>query len=278
MKYLLYNPLSGKGEAKNDAESFADVANDRCEIVDITKISDFKDFLEILCEGDEVYIFGGDGTLNRFINKIGEAHLTNDIYYYSSGTHNNFAVDVKSESKPILINHYIKRLPYVTVKDKKYRFINGITFGLDSYCVELEKRQKKSGQAKTYTSNAIHGVFSAFKPIGVTLEVDNRRTHIKKVWTSAITFGTHCGSGMIPAPRQKRGSSERKVSLTLLHSSGKLKTLAIMPSIFKGKHLKYKKNISVLSGNCINLKFDKEISIQIDGEILNNVKELSVNI
>ena len=278
MKYLLFNPLAGAGEAKSDAEGYSVLSAERCRLVDMTEISNYKEFLEILEDGDEVYIFGGDGSINRFINGIGETQLTNNIYYFPSGTHNNFALDIKNRTKPVLINHQIKRLPYAFINGKKYMFVSGINIGLDNCCLELEKEQKKEGQVKNYYSNAFKAVFSAFKPFGVTLSVDNRRTHIKKVWISDITFGTHCGSGMIPAPRQKRGSSDRKVSLSLLHSTGKLKTLMVLPSVFKGKHLKYKKNVTVLSGNRIDLDFEKEISVRIDGEVIDRVKDISVTV
>ena len=64
----------------------------------------------------------------------------------------------------------------------------------------------------------------------------------------------------------------------LFHGSGKLKTLMIFPSIFKGEHVKYKKNITILQGKSISVRFSRPASLQIDGETVLGVTEYSVNV
>ena len=62
----------------------------------------------------------------------------------------------------------------------------------------------------------------------------------------------------------------------LFHGSSKLKTLMIFPSIFKGKHVKHKKNISIFEGKNIKVKFDRPCALQIDGETVLNVDSYTV--
>ena len=64
----------------------------------------------------------------------------------------------------------------------------------------------------------------------------------------------------------------------LFHGSSKLKTLMIFPSIFKGKHVKHKKNISIFEGKNITVSFDRPTPLQIDGETVLNVMEYSVEV
>lgn len=63
------------------------------------------------------------------------------------------------------------------------------------------------------------------------------------------------------------------MSVLLFHGSGKLKSLLIFPSIFKGEHVKKEKNITVLSGKEITVKYDEPKALQIDGETILEVSE-----
>ena len=47
-----------------------------------------------LAEDDEVILCGGDGTLNIFVNDIKDMDVKNTIYYYASGSGNDFAKDI----------------------------------------------------------------------------------------------------------------------------------------------------------------------------------------
>lgn len=280
MRYLLFNPLSGCGKAKEEAELYSTFFSENNQLCDMTEIQSYKDFLATLNEEDEIYIFGGDGTLCRFINGIGNLHVKNNIYYYPCGTGNDFSVDVgKRETKePFLINHYIKKLPIVKVNGQEYKFINGVGFGIDGYCCQVGDELKKQNTAPNYTSIAIKGLLRDFKPVNATVTVDGRRISFKKVWIAPTMFGRYYGGGMMPTPKQKRTAKEKNVSLMVFHGSSKLKTLMIFPSIFKGTHIRCKKNVAVLKGKNITVKFDRPTPLQIDGETFLDVTEYSVSV
>lgn len=73
----------------------------------------------------------------------------------------------------------------------------------------------------------------------------------------------------MPTPEQKRNSN--KLSTMVFHNSGKLKTLMIFPSLFKGKHIKHTRQVKVLTGNEITVEFDRSVALQIDGETIREV-------
>lgn len=279
MKYLLFNPISGSGESKSQAEVYSKKLEES-KLLDMTKIVCYKDFVETLDAGDEIYIFGGDGTLNRFVNGIGEAALSNSVYYFPTGTGNDFSIDVNKAqvSEPYLINEYIKQLPTVTVKGETYKFINGVGYGIDGYCCEIGDKLKLENKVPNYTAIAIKGLLFSFKPREATVTVDGNEMHFKKVWIAPTMFGSHYGGGMIPTPDQKRDAEDKKVSVMVFHGSGKLKTLMIFPSIFKGAHVKNKDCVAVYSGKNITVRFDRPTPLQIDGETLLDVTEYSVSV
>ena len=281
MRYLLYNPFSGKNDqAHEDAECYSVVENQPTKLIEITKIGNLADFFEILEPYDDVVIFGGDGTLNRIVNELYDLPIKNDVFHFPSGTGNDFAKDVGMEYSraPFLITDFIKDLPTVTVNGKQSKFINGVGFGIDGYCCEVGDQLKSTGKQPNYTSIAIKGLLFHFKPVNATVTVDGKKMTFKKVWIAPTMYGRYYGGGMMPTPYQNRNASDKKVSLMLFHGSNKLGTLMIFPSIFKGKHVKHEKNISIFEGKNITVSFDRPTPLQIDGETLLNVESYTVAI
>lgn len=281
MRYLLYNPNSGQeNQSYESAACYSAIASIPTKILDVTEICNIKDFFEILNFDDDVVIFGGDGSLNILANELASIQTSNDIYYYPCGTGNDFARDVNKASsrEPILVNDYIKNLPTVTVKGKQRKFINGVGFGIDGYCCEVGDFLKTKHKKPDYTAIAIKGLLFHFKPVNATVVVDGQKHDFKKVWIAPTMFGRYYGGGMMPAPEQDRNAADRKASLMIFHGTGKLKTLMIFPSIFKGTHVKHEKNVTILRGKNIKVEFNRPTPLQIDGETVLNVESYEVEV
>lgn len=281
MKYfILYNPLSGKGGAKARAEELKNAFGDGAVAVDMTKINSYAELFADIGEDDAVVICGGDGTLNRFANDIAELDLKCDILYAATGTGNDFLADLgKSiDDMPFSVKKYITDLPEVTVKGKKYRFINGIGFGIDGYCCEEGDKQKAEnpGAPVNYTGIAIKGLLGKFKPANGKVVVDGVEKSFKRIWIAAAMHGRYYGGGMMCAPEQDRLAEDGMNTLVVWHGSGKLPTLMAFPSIFKGEHIKKTKMIAVMKGHEISVEFDKPCALQIDGETVLGVTGYTV--
>lgn len=276
--FIIYNPLAGDGEAEETAASIEVVLKNVAGTADITKITNYKAFLQ----DKEEYILvlcGGDGTLNRFINETDGLNVKNRIFYYATGTGNDFLRDIEDGRENILveITHYIKKLPVCEVNGKKYRFINGVGYGIDGYCSEEGDRLKEKGEKHVnYTQIAIRGLLHDYKPTGVRVTVDGKSSRFEKAWLAPTMFGRYYGGGMMPTPEQDRESGENEVSVLVFHGSGKLKTLMMFPKIFQGTHTKYTKYVSVIKGKNVCVEFDAPRPMQIDGETIKNVKQYEV--
>ncbi len=274
MTHILFNPHSGDGHSENTAKILSEKI-EGAVLVNITEIKCYKDFFAGIAADDAVVLCGGDGTLNRFINDTDGIEVNSHILYMPCGTGNDFAVDVDKNKaeEPFSIDEYIKDLPTVTVKGKKYKFINGVGYGIDGYCCEVGDALKLKGKQPNYTSIAITGLLFHYKPTDAKVIVDGVEYDYKKVWLAPTMFGRHYGGGMIPTPDQSREDGEHKLSVMIFHGSGKLKTLMIFPSIFKGEHVKSEKYVTVHSGKEITVKFNRPTPLQIDGETILDVEE-----
>lgn len=283
--YVLYNPAAGRGEAKAEAERLSSMITDG-ELVyeDLTTYDEgIDELLSRLEREDKIILCGGDGTLNRFVNKLAGKNVQNEILYFACGSGNDFLRDVKENEVAITatgedgamlvdMTPYIQKLPQVKVEGKSYYFLNGVGYGIDGYCCEVgDELRKKTEKPINYAGIAIKGLLFHYKPTQATVIVDGKEYSFKNVWLAPTMNGKYYGGGMIPAPEQRRENDD--ISVMVFHGKSKLKTLMIFPSLFKGEHVKKTKNVSVFSGKEITVKFNEPRTLQIDGETVIGVTE-----
>ena len=279
--HILYNPLAGTNDtAKSRFEASLCDAGHEVTTHDVTAMADYSAFFAALAPTDMVVICGGDGTLNRFINDTEGMDIQNDILYVPGGSGNDFLRDVEKTDAdiPFSIKSYLQNLPFVEVNGKTLRFLNNVGFGIDGYCCEVGDAEKAAQTAANpkpvnYTAIAIKGLLFHYKPTTATVTVDGVEHTYKRVWLAPTMKGRFYGGGMIPTPAQNRMDEDETLSVMLFHDTGKLKTLAIFPSIFKGEHIKHEKAVTVHMGHDIRVVFDSPRAVQIDGETITGVTE-----
>lgn len=277
MQYVLYNPLANNNTGEKAVRDYLDgLLDGEAEFTDITALSDLNEFVTTKTDDDRIILAGGDGTINRFVNGIdGEPACVID--YVPTGSGNDFAKDVGTDEKFIRLNGYMQNLPRVTVNGETHKFINGIGYGIDGYCCEVgDEHRRRSTKPVNYTSIAIKGLLFHYKRPNATVSVDGETRSYEKVWLAPTMKGRYYGGGMMVAPSQDRSAEDGKLSLVVFCRSGKLKTLMIFPSIFKGGHVKHEKYVEIMTGHEFNVKFDKPTALQIDGETVLGVTEYSV--
>ena len=248
--------------------------DDDVTFIDITRIKSYPAFINGLDADDYLIIAGGDGTLNRFVNDTAGIAIQQEILYFPTGTGNDFACDLRRSAytNPFSINKYLEHLPTVEVKGKAYRFINAVGFGIDGYCCQVGDELRKLPDKKVnYTSIAIKGLLGQFNPRNAKVTVDGIEHTYNKVWIAPTLNGRYYGGGMMAAPKQDRLSKDHTLSLMVFHGAGRLRTLCIFPGIFKGTHVKHKKQVEILTGHKIKVEFDKPTPLQVDGETIQNV-------
>ena len=273
-KYILYNPASGNNNGENKIKTLNSLyAVHELVHKDITTIYDYNEFFSsIECDAD-VIICGGDGTLNRFINDIDGLEIKNNLYYYATGSGNDFLHDLGKENnaEPFLINDIIKYLPSVYIDGKKRKFINGTGYGVDGFICEMgNKKREKTGKHINYTFLALKCLFYAYKPRNATVIIDGNEKYYERVWLTPTMKGRFFGGGMMITPMQDRKSD--KLTVLIAHSCPRLRLLTIFPHIFKGTHIKYKKYVECYDANEVTITYDEPCAMQIDGETVTDVK------
>lgn len=278
--YFLYNPLAGEGKALKYADKIRQEKKGNLIYTDLTKIDDFPRFSSELDPVDKLIICGGDGTLNRFINTMQNTEIKNDIIYYPAGSGNDFMNDLgrSEEDGAFSVNEYINNLPLVTINNVKYRFVNGVGFGVDGYVCAEGDRLRGIGKKVNYTAIAVKSLLFAFKPVNATVIVDGKEYNYRKVWMTTAMKGRFFGGGMKVTPNQDRKDPENKISVLVAHNLGKLKIATLFPSIFEGKHIKYTDYIDIHRCHSMTVKYDRPCFLQMDGEAISGVTEYTANV
>ena len=273
--HVFYNPHAGNGRGTDAAQKLTELLpDDTVFFRDITEIEDYAALFASLPGEDRVVIAGGDGTLNRFINDTAPLPLDRSIYYFATGSGNDFLTDIggKAGDAPRCIDQYLTELPSVYVNGTHRYFLNGIGYGIDGYCcLEGDRQREISSKPVNYTSIAVKGLLFHYKPTSAVVTVDGVQHTYKHVWLAPTMNGRYYGGGMIPTPQQNRLAQPRQLSVMVFRSPGKLKALAVFPSIFKGEHVRHTDVVEVLTGREITVEFDRPTPLQIDGETVPNV-------
>ena len=88
---------------------------------------------------------------------------------------------------------------------------------------------------------AVKALLFQYKPCNATVNVDGKEYNFKNVWLATTMKGRFFGGGMKIAPNQDRFDKDNKLSVIIVHNLNKLSIIKLFPTIFEGKHIKYKK-------------------------------------
>lgn len=274
MNYLLFNGKSAAAEGKNEAlEASKKLSEKYGEFSSLDLIGlEKEEFFSSVKPEDTIVVAGGDGTLNHLINEIGSAPVPDKLFLLPVGTGNDFLNDVKesvNEDGLVPLAPFLKKLPVVETMGVTRRFLNGIGFGIDGECCVKAEEMLKAGAKKiNYGSITIKLLFTSYAAPDADVTIDGEKFHFKKAYIAAGMNGRYYGGGMQVAPMQRRGDG--LLSFVTVHGAGKLGTFLLFPSLFKGTHMKNKKQTFAKRGKVIEVAFSRPTGLQIDGEVVPN--------
>lgn len=256
---LLYNSFSGKGKGKN-------IVRDLKQILD-GKAIDFEAFENdwpISLNGfREVWVIGGDGTLNYFLNHYKEIKIP--IAIFPGGTGNDFHwkfygnINFHAQVEKVLKGE-IRRVDLGICNGE--RFINTIGLGFDGEVLKEVKTARYIGGHTGYLLIVIKKIFS-YKEKTYVVELNGSSFESKSL-LFLVSNSSRTGGGFMVSPLAEIDDGLLNVvyskSLTLLQR------LMLLPKVEKGKHLD-DKNISHDLCKEIHIKCEDEIYYQLDGEL-----------
>ncbi len=278
MVKILYNPFSSNGKSLEIVEKvisqFKEL-NKEYELINVTEINDTENFIKTFNDNDEFILIGGDGTLHHLANRITpyirNGKIKNKLFLYRAGTGNDFSRDVKKEVKDNLVylNEHLRYLPVIDYNGKSKYFVNGVGLGIDALiCKMVNESEDKS--TKNYLKNVIKSLKNYHKS-SVKVIVDGKKYNYDKTLFATIMHGRYYGGGMKIIPSQKRDTDE--LSVIIINKIPTSILALLLPTVFFGGHTIFP-CVHIHKGKNIEIIFDEDKYLQLDGEVEKNVKSI----
>ena len=261
---LVCNALAGVGKAILLAEKIAaHLANKKIAHI-IFKENwplDFNSFTDI-------FIVGGDGTLNYFINKY--LDITLPLVIFNGGTGNDFhwllyGKQTIDQQLDIALNESPK--PIDMAKCNNRYFINGLGLGFEGEVAKaLVGKRKYSGKI-SFLITILKKIFT-YRSKNYLIKFPECIVQGKKLLVD-ISNGVRAGGGFHVAPEAK--ANDGLLDIIIVNPINSFQCLWYLPIIEKGKHLK----LSIIDHyrtNEITIESDQIIQYHLDGEYFEDEK------
>lgn len=238
-----------------------------------------------------IVILGGDGTVNEVINGI-ENYEEVLLGYIPSGSSNDLARGLNIPKDPVealthilnptkfqYLDHGCITFPESSQPPRKFTCSSGMGYDAN-VCYEvqassLKKSLNRFGAGKfVYIAIAIKQVISA-PPISATVTVDGtEKGTYKNVLLVSNMIHRYEGGGLLMAPHAD--PTDGKLSITLVHGLSKAKIFILLPTIFTGKHIKYR-GVETFHCSEIEIQTDIDTAVHTDGEVPALCSHIKVN-
>ncbi len=303
MYHVIINPASRSGKGSKVWQELEAVLKAQNAVYTphfTTQPGDARHFVEELTGalGDEtvsLLVMGGDGTLNESLQGIRNFERTK-FYYVPTGSGNDFARDFAERGKPAERLKRILTQPHEYHTDigvAKYVLADGTErthyfavssgIGFDAaVCTEVEQskwkpRFNKIGLGKlVYLVIALRNLMK-IQDIACKLTLVDSEGKTIEVSRKSFIFAAAMnhkfeGGGFMFAPQAD--AEDGLLDLCLVENMSKMRILRVLPTAFKGKHVKFKE---VYMNKCrsIHIRADEQMYIHADGEVLGKTKDMT---
>jgi YegS/Rv2252/BmrU family lipid kinase len=265
MLLILYNSNSGNGKG----ESIAQVVSESLDAKGISYHS-YKDheWPEITEFYDAVWLIGGDGTLNYYLNKYPNAKLS--IGLYPGGTGNDFYSNLQSHNNIVqLVDQYLDtttRTIDVGMCNSQ-RFINTIGIGFDGEVLKDMSLARWVGGHLGYLLVVIKHLFF-FKEL--TFRYNRNDQFItERLLLFFVSNAPTTGGGFIISPKAK--IDDGTLQIVIAKPTPILKRLFLLPKVERGNHLSHPL-VNNWTAKSIHIIMDKPTFYQIDGELKSSIE------
>jgi len=269
MFLIIHNPLSNNRKSKKTTNKWVKFFKKNhipFSLRSTLKIENLNTYLDNNKTITDILYLGGDGSINYLINNVDVSKVSQNIYLSKSGSGNDFLRSLKQ----------IKEGP-ITIGEAKTnvsttKFINGCGVGVDaSVCYYVNNDKKKN--KLSYFINVFKAVVK-YKRIEMDVTVDGTKHSFTKAYLVSIQNGKYYGGGMKVAPQANPTNDTFQICVA--HSLTNALIFLLFLTIYPGLHIYIKKRITVLEGKEISVKTSEKRYFQADGEVLEDVNELSV--
>ena len=233
-----------------------------------------------------LFVMGGDGTINEAINGIADF---NNTYFVClpSGSANDFSkgIGLKGNALDILLDVLNTKdytsidLGRITYEGGSRLFAVSSGVGVDAYvCLQALDSKLKKALNKIHMGQMTYGLLTVGDIMGMELAdadliIDGRQEHINQGIFIASMNCPYEGGGIPMVPYASATSGH--LSVLLAHDISCLKCFGVLPRLIAGKHGGIK-GIDMVDYSTMTIKLNKPMCVHTDGEHVGFLDEMTL--
>lgn len=257
---IVVNPASGKGKAIKVGNWLSAQLGKR----EIKHSLFTTEWPQHFADFTEVWVVGGDGTVNFFINRYKDIQIP--LAVFKGGTGNDFAWKLYGnieleEQLSLVLNAKARQVDAAVCNDQLY--INSLGIGFDGEVLKSMGTIRWMGGHFGYLWVVIRKIFS-FRECRFHIRTAERAFGDKFLLV-IINNSSRTGGGFMVAPLAV--VNDGKLDMVLCKTLSRIKRLRYLPVIEKGKHLQLPFIVYDKIEGC-SIQAEKELFAQLDGELI----------
>ena len=255
---VICNPIAGAGKAVTLSEKITNELDQKQITYKLFK----ENWPEYFDGFTDVWIVGGDGTLNYFINHYPDINLP--LVIFNGGTGNDFHYmlydDISFEKQLELALTAISKPIDIGKCNERY-FLNDVGIGFEAAVAKALKGKKKRLGKTSFLITILKKIFS-YRSENYTIQSAEQNLTGRKLLVD-INNGRRAGGGFHVAPEAK--ADDGLFDVVIADALSPLQRLLNLPKIEKGKHLNLS-FINYFKTKSIVVLSDSPIQYHLDGE------------
>lgn len=219
-----------------------------------------------------VVVVGGDGTTHEVINGIlrGRPEHPPTLAIIPGGTGNDFPRCVGIPPDPLtaarlLLDGARRRVDVGRANDRYYATISGVGFDAE-VAQQVNRWPKWIGGTALYVAGILK-MLATYSPVEARITIDGRTQTVKLFLLAAANTNWY-GGGMYMAPHARIDDGE--LAVVYATDLGKAETLAVLPKVYSGDHLKHPKVFHTTAKE-VRVESAAPLAIHADGETVGHV-------
>lgn len=274
---FIINPVAGHGKAKKIIpliQRSMERHKRNYDIISTTKPKEAIDIAKNNVNNYEIIVaVGGDGTINEVAKGIIAAGK-GTLGIVPGGTGNDMVKSLgipmdPEESLETISKGFRRDIDIGKINDTS--FFNIASVGFDAEVIVNHDKFKGKIKGKlVYILSVIYTLFN-YKDKMLEIDIDGEKLE-EDIMLLAVGNGKYYGGGMKILPYAK--VDDGYLHICIISGIGKIRTLSLFPTIFKGNHINYKKYVKVYKAKRIMVKSQREIFLNIDGDSFPKEREI----
>jgi len=254
---ILYNRLSAGGKAKKIAWKLHERIPEESKLFENTWPASLNEF-------NEIWLVGGDGTVNYFLNYYTE--LTIPLVIFPGGTGNDIHWKLYG---PMTWEMQLEQQASLRLQQidmglcNGMRFLNGVGIGFDGEVLKSMDRIRKIGGHLGYLLVVLRQILT-FREPEFQLEF-NAQSIRQKCMLLSIANSSRTGGGFMVSPLAE--VQDGLLNLIFCDPISVGRRLLVLPSVEKGTHLSHPAVHHQVTRQ-VEVRCERKLFAQLDGELI----------